>query len=136
MLCDTWSVGIITYYLLSGGLPFDGMQDIVVKRRIRTEQAKFRDEEWSLLSQEALRFTQVMLNKCPALRPTAAAALDHIWFSLDVEANGVKIGEFGPYATSLSILSRKKGTRQRRNRLATDFVSIVCKLRVWRCPCQ
>ncbi|KAK3264180.1 hypothetical protein CYMTET_27063 [Cymbomonas tetramitiformis] len=70
---DIWAVGILTYVLLSGLVPFDSESDI------RRGKFNFDGDEWKPLSNAGKSFIENMLEVDADRRPTAAAALRHCW---------------------------------------------------------
>ena len=74
---DLWSVGVITYILLSGRMPFFGkrMQDLA--ERIITGTYAFPEERWAGVSVSAKEFVKSLLQVDPAVRATAKQAYMH-----------------------------------------------------------
>ncbi len=48
--CDIWSVGVITYILLSGHIPFDGSDEEKVFEKILTANYSFPNALWANVS--------------------------------------------------------------------------------------
>mmetsp|Transcript_17736 Transcript_17736/g.29812 ORF Transcript_17736/g.29812 Transcript_17736/m.29812 type:complete len:644 (-) Transcript_17736:30-1961(-) len=82
---DLWSVGVLTYQLLTGGsLPFSDMADRTESMEQRFESIlhndlKFEGEIWDNRSLEAKAFVQALLTRDKRERMTALEALDHSW---------------------------------------------------------
>eukprot|EP00612_Vaucheria_litorea_P006129 CAMPEP_0171471654 /NCGR_PEP_ID=MMETSP0946-20130122/832_1 /TAXON_ID=109269 /ORGANISM="Vaucheria litorea, Strain CCMP2940" /LENGTH=241 /DNA_ID=CAMNT_0012001183 /DNA_START=194 /DNA_END=919 /DNA_ORIENTATION=+ len=76
---DIWSLGILTYSLLSGYFPFDGSSDENVELRIRNSEFRFHKKYWAEISFEAKHFICCMLNKDTHLRWSAHQLLEHDW---------------------------------------------------------
>ena len=74
---DMWSVGVITYILLSGRMPFFGkrMQDLA--ERIITGTYAFPEERWAGVSVSAKEFIKTLLQTDPEKRATAKTAYSH-----------------------------------------------------------
>ena len=79
--CDMWSLGVITYIMLSGTYPFFGDSEIALYEHIKSGQFNFPEKHWKGISTEAKEFIQSLLNVDPELRPTASMALEqNAWF--------------------------------------------------------
>ena len=48
--CDLWSIGVITFVLLSGRPPFDGENNAELEKRIKTTNYDFSDDVWNNVS--------------------------------------------------------------------------------------
>lgn len=78
--CDLWSVGVITYILLSGGeLPFPGKNRAQIVKMIMQCKFSFHGKQWSNVSKEAKDFITSLLQMDPLDRPRADAALKSNW---------------------------------------------------------
>ena len=74
---DMWSVGVITYILLTGCPPFQGENLAEVYNEILYEKLKLYRSDWENLSSYALEFVKHMLKKSPEIRMTPDQALAH-----------------------------------------------------------
>ena len=79
--CDIWSIGALTYLLLSGEPPFKGDCNNAIFQKILKTEVKFDMKKWKHLSKEAMQFVRHCLDKNPDNRPNAIKALAHEWFS-------------------------------------------------------
>ena len=76
---DIWSIGIITYFLLCGFLPFYEDSDQEMARKIIQDPVPFRTEIWNKFSKEAMLFVDGLLKKKPEDRLTIIQVLEHPW---------------------------------------------------------
>ena len=80
--CDLWSVGVVTYILLTGYPPFNGCNDLEVHVSIRSgyDYVAFDDSVWGKLSGESRDFIHMLLcRKKGAVGCSAEEALKHPW---------------------------------------------------------
>ncbi|XP_070688622.1 myosin light chain kinase family member 4 isoform X2 [Pempheris klunzingeri] len=78
---DMWSLGVITYMLLSGLSPFLGDDDNETLNNILACQWNFEEEEFADISDEAKDFITLLLVKSKSWRMSAAESLRHPWLS-------------------------------------------------------
>mmetsp|Transcript_40532 Transcript_40532/g.104902 ORF Transcript_40532/g.104902 Transcript_40532/m.104902 type:complete len:564 (+) Transcript_40532:144-1835(+) len=76
--CDLWSLGVITFILLAGYMPFSG-SETVQTRSILAGKYTLKKERWSTISKDATHFIQSLLQVDPEKRLTAESALQHEW---------------------------------------------------------
>ena len=81
-LCDLWSIGAMTYTLLSGKPPFNG-KPYEVLFKILHENIEFKDLH-SNVSEKAKDLISSLMNRDLTRRITAKSALQHPWFSTDL----------------------------------------------------
>lgn len=76
---DTWSVGVLTYVLLSGVSPFldDSVEETCLN--ICRLDFSFPEDYFKGVSQKAKEFVCFLLQEDPAKRPSAALALQEQW---------------------------------------------------------
>lgn len=70
--CDLWSIGVITYIVLSGVPPFNGFSNEEILAKIRRGNFKFEPvNTWSQISDAAKDFITGLLTSDPSKRPSA-----------------------------------------------------------------
>lgn len=97
-LCDIWSCGVVTFFLLSGALPFDGRSEAEIFQRIK-------EGSWQLaadVADEAKNLVTNCLQKEPVYRFTAHQALGHSWLLPQIRNREVC------YPTSLVVGNMKR----------------------------
>jgi len=97
--CDLWSIGVITYMLLSGHQPFWGpvrpmpwskRRKIMIDRIRKGQYMRMTGECWSNVSKEAKDFVASLLQMDPNARPTAEEALQSPWMKLHPAETGLE----------------------------------------------
>ncbi|XP_050978813.1 myosin light chain kinase 3 isoform X2 [Labeo rohita] len=78
---DMWSLGVITYMLLSGLSPFLGDDENETLNNILSCQWNFEEDEFSEVSEEAKDFISKLLVVDKSWRIGASEALKHPWLS-------------------------------------------------------
>jgi calcium-dependent protein kinase len=77
--CDIWSIGVITFCLLSGRPPFYSQNKEELFEKIKSSNVEFKSKIWEEISSEAKEFIKALLNKNPNKRPCARKVLNHPW---------------------------------------------------------
>ncbi|XP_020716206.1 obscurin isoform X3 [Ceratitis capitata] len=75
---DIWSVGVLTYLLLSGKSPFRGIDDYDTKQNISFARYRF-ENLFSEVTPEATRFIMFLFKRHPTKRPYSEDCLEHRW---------------------------------------------------------
>nr|XP_046189167.1 myosin light chain kinase family member 4-like isoform X2 [Oncorhynchus gorbuscha] len=78
---DMWSLGVITYMLLTGLSPFLGDDDNETLNNILACQWNFEEEAFTDISEEAKDFITRLLVKSKSWRMSASQSLKHSWLS-------------------------------------------------------
>uniref|UniRef100_A0A6U6GVP2 Protein kinase domain-containing protein n=1 Tax=Odontella aurita TaxID=265563 RepID=A0A6U6GVP2_9STRA len=87
---DMWSVGALTYLLLSGTTPFTGSNLKEIFPKIQAGKYEFSSDAWDAVSDEAKEFVRGLLTMNPADRPTAHEALGCPWMKMDAKELAVR----------------------------------------------
>lgn len=76
---DIWSVGVITYMMLCGDPPFNGVDEYEITKSIRIGKFSFDGTKWAAISERAKDLISKMLAFKPSDRLSAEEALRHPW---------------------------------------------------------
>ena len=85
---DVWSLGVISFMLLSSSMPFYGKERSHVIKKILAGRYHFSSRRWKYVSSEAKHFVKSLLHHTPQKRPTAIEALQSDWLCMEVD-NGL-----------------------------------------------
>ncbi|EPY34820.1 calcium/calmodulin-dependent protein kinase I [Angomonas deanei] len=77
--CDIWSLGVITYILISGKMPFHGSNFKETFARIVANKWEFVGDIWKQVTPKCIEFIRVCLTPDPNNRPSAKELLKHAW---------------------------------------------------------
>ncbi|KAM6927802.1 calcium/calmodulin-dependent protein kinase IGa [Xenentodon cancila] len=80
---DCWSIGVITYILLSGYPPFFDENETRLFSKIMRAEYAFHSPFWDDISDSAKDFIRSMMEKSPTKRFTTEQALSHPWIAGD-----------------------------------------------------
>uniref|UniRef100_A0A336KYA7 CSON000839 protein n=1 Tax=Culicoides sonorensis TaxID=179676 RepID=A0A336KYA7_CULSO len=75
---DIWSVGVLTYVLLSGVSPFRGADDEETKANITFERYRF-EHLYPNITPELTRFLLFLFKRSPEKRPSVEECYEHRW---------------------------------------------------------
>ncbi|GAA5904820.1 hypothetical protein JCM5296_005081 [Sporobolomyces johnsonii] len=76
---DLWSIGVITYTLLCGYIPFRATETQQLIDECTVAKIEFHDRYWKNVSEDAKAFIKSLVQANPEKRPTAEQALKHKW---------------------------------------------------------
>ena len=86
--CDLWSLGVVTYVLLSGNLPFCGNSRTSLNERIRSADYAFNGPNWqNSISHNAKDFIRKLLVLNVDKRMSLEEAINHPWMSDKIKAD-------------------------------------------------
>ncbi|KAG7177807.1 Obscurin-like 6 [Homarus americanus] len=77
---DIWSLGVVTYLLLSGVSAFKGDDEDETKENIQFVRYRF-EHLGSNTTQEAIRFLMLIFKRDPSKRPTVEECREHRWLT-------------------------------------------------------
>ncbi|XP_063002007.1 death-associated protein kinase 2-like isoform X2 [Elgaria multicarinata webbii] len=128
---DMWSIGVITYILLSGMSPFQGETDAETLSNVVSGTYEFEEKYFSQTSEMAKDFIQQLLVKDPGSRMTAAECLIHPWIKPLNRKQAVNRSR-----SSINMKNFRKFNARRKWKLSYNMVSACNRLCRMRLLCQ
>lgn len=128
---DMWSIGVITYILLSGLSPFQGETDAETLSNVVSGTYEFEERYFSQTSEMAKDFIRQLLVKDPGTRMTASECLIHPWIkplSRKQAANRSR--------SSINMKNFRRFNARRKWRLSYNMVSACTRLCRMRLLCH
>ena len=78
---DLWSIGVLSFMLLSSQMPFYGRKRNHIIEQIMAGKYQFRGRRWKRVSEQAKDFVSDLLQLNPEDRPSANEALSATWLN-------------------------------------------------------
>uniref|UniRef100_A0A670YN88 Protein kinase domain-containing protein n=1 Tax=Pseudonaja textilis TaxID=8673 RepID=A0A670YN88_PSETE len=128
---DMWSIGVITYILLSGMSPFQGETDEETLSNVVSGNYEFEAKYFSQTSEMAKDFIQKLLLKEPRDRMTATECLLHPWIKPLTRKQAMNRSR-----SSINMKNFRKFNARRKWKLSFHMVSACNRLCRLRLLCQ
>ncbi|XP_077645473.1 death-associated protein kinase 2 isoform X1 [Lonchura striata] len=128
---DMWSIGVITYILLSGLSPFQGETDAETLSNVVAGAYEFEERCFSQTSEMAKDFIRQLLVKEPERRMSAAQCLRHPWIK---PLSGKQA--LSRSRSSINMRNFRKFNARRKWKLSYNTVSACNRLRRTRPLCR
>ncbi|XP_074794810.1 death-associated protein kinase 2-like isoform X4 [Natator depressus] len=120
---DMWSIGVITYILLSGMSPFQGETDAETLSNVIAGNYEFEEKYFSETTDMAKDFIQQLLVKEPGSRMSAAESLVHPWIKPLSRKQATNRSR-----SSINIKNFRKFNARRKWKLSYNMVSACNRL--------
>jgi len=103
--CDIWSIGVITYVLLTGCPPFQAKSLPELFKRIRNCNLKYMDQDFKALSPESYTFVKSCLCVDVNKRITTQEGLNHKWVVRNEVVDNELSGRYVLWITLIQIIN-------------------------------
>ena len=88
--CDIWAMGILMYFLLSGKVPFDGLNQNDIFNSIKNKKISFDEEIWNNISLDAKNLIKCLLIKDKNKRININQILESPWVKSGLISYNIK----------------------------------------------
>merc|ERR1719456_1735547 len=105
--CDLWSMGVLTYVMLSGKPPFWGSRGQHLKAA-QAERYPFRDDPWDKMNPDAKGFIKGLLKAKPDQRLPIGEVVKHPWLTQKIDESS---GDSTAVMSNLKNFSRSQRSR-------------------------
>ncbi|KAM5446616.1 Calcium/calmodulin-dependent protein kinase type I, partial [Microsporum canis] len=127
---DIWAIGVITYFLLCGYMPFDRDSNVEEMQAILVADYSFTPEDyWRNVSPTACEFINRCLTTDPLARITSHEALQHPWINPPADPMNPEATAKAGTGEDLLPVVKKNFNARRTLHKAIDTVRAINKLR-------
>ncbi|CDK24120.1 unnamed protein product [Kuraishia capsulata CBS 1993] len=132
--CDIWSLGIITYVLLSGRFPFPTESREAFLKDVASEKPLFQNVYFKNISNMAKHFIGSMLNVNPSRRPSVEELQRHPWINTSDWKNPNRVAQNRHEAHFVDLLPQVKSGFDAvgKMRQAVDMVKVTNQMKRMR----
>ncbi|KAK3529546.1 hypothetical protein QTP70_032061 [Hemibagrus guttatus] len=121
---DMWALGVISYIVLSGSMPFEQRSQPRLFKAILRGSYSFHGQPWSSISNQAKDFIERLLSVKPEQRMTAEQALKHPWL-LNMAACSSNKNLHRPISQNLRQRASRASNYSSSSRLVPESRSVV-----------
>ena len=118
--CDIWSIGVVTFILLSGTPPFYEEDNFALFEQIKACRYEFDENDWKHISPEGKDFVAKILVADPNARLNCEQIMDHPWMNMELKANEKKLSNLQKLSKYVSVRKDKS----KKNVVGDDFGDI------------
>ena len=113
---DLWSLGVMTYLMVSGKLPFNAEDENEIARQVVYDEPNYtRNPIWKTISPECLDFIKKLLDKDQNKRMTIKGVLEHKWIKMyDETKSSEKRKSIGGGEKDFELYSSFKDTEEKK----------------------
>ncbi|XP_018419382.1 PREDICTED: serine/threonine-protein kinase 17A-like [Nanorana parkeri] len=128
---DMWSIGVLTYVMLTGVSPFLGDNKQETFLNISQVAIEYLQEEFEGISEQAIDFIRSLLIKNPRKRSRADQCLKHAWLTSCQEPDSQKDTTFEPKESQVETTFEPKESQVE----TTENIMLLASYTV-HCPCR